>query len=149
MEEQKHPDWVFKTSFIDAYHNLRGLDQLPNYVKDNQYFYQDYINEVKPYRTKLRDFSPAYSKLDSATGSWTDFDIPARYFANESTYRSPNIQVSSDSTYFTQDLYKQYGDNYKLKISDIIVGNVGVRYSLAPNVDISGGGGTGAKAITR
>jgi hypothetical protein len=81
MEEQKHPDWVFKTSFIDAYHNLRGLDQLPNYVKDNQYFYQDYINEVKPYRTKLRDFSPAYSKLDSATGSWTDFDIPARYFA--------------------------------------------------------------------
>ena len=148
MEEQKHPDWVFKTSFIDAYHNLRGLDQLPNYVKDNQYFYQDYINEVKPYRTKLRDFSPAYSKLDSATGSWTDFDIPARYFANESTYRSPNIQVSSDSTYFTQDLYKQYSDNYKLKISDIIVGNVGVRYSLAPNVDISGGGGTGAKAIT-
>ena len=51
--EQKNPDWIFKTSFIDVYHNLRTLEQFPSFVRDNQNFYNDYINEVKPYRTLL------------------------------------------------------------------------------------------------
>ena len=146
FEEQKNPDWIFKTSFIDVYHNLQRLEQIPNFNKPNQSFYEDYINEVKPYRTQLREFIPAYSKIDEATGTWTDFDLPARWFASESTFRSPNIQVSSDSTYFNQDLYKPYANSYKFKISDIIVGNAGVRYTLPPNVEISGGGGSGATA---
>ena len=147
FEEQKSPDWIFKSGFIDVYHNLRTLEEIPNYSRDNQNFYEDYINEIKPYRTQLREFVPTYSKTDEATGNWTDFDIPARWFADESTMRSPNIQISSDSTFFTKDLYKPYADNYKFKISDIIVGNAGVRYTLAPNVEISGGGGSGAEAV--
>ena len=148
FEEQRSPDWVFKTSFLDVTHNLRILDQIPNFVKDNQNFYEDYLTEIKPYRTKLRDFVPTYTKTDIADGTWTDFDIPARWFADESTFRSPNIQISSDSTFFTKDLYKPYADKYKLQVGDIIVGNAGVRYTLAPNVEITGGGGSGAEAIT-
>ena len=147
FEEQKNPDWIFKTSFIDVLHNLRSLEQLPTYSKDNQDFYKQYIDEVKPYRTQLKEFTPVYTKTDTATGSWTDFDIPARWYAEENTFRSPNIQVTSDSTYFTTDLYQPYADNYKLKVGEIIVGNIGQNYTIAPNVEITGGGGSGANAI--
>jgi len=148
FEEQQAPDWIFKTSFIDVVHNLRTLDQIPNYVKDNTSFYEDYINEIKPYKTKVRDFQPTYTKLDEATGTWTDFDVPARYFSADESYRSPNIQISSESTYFDADLYKPYRDNYKLTVGEIIVGNAGVRYTLPPNIAITGGGGSGAEAVS-
>jgi hypothetical protein len=146
FEEQKNPDWIFKTSFIDVLHNLRSLEQIPNYSRDNQNFYEDYINEIKPYRTQLREFIPTYNKLDEATGNWTDFDIPSRWFADENRFRAPNIQLSSDSTHFTTDLYSPYSDNYKFKIGEIIVGNAGVRYTTIPAVEITGGGGSGAEA---
>ena len=31
--EQKKPDWIFKTSFIDVYHQLRKLEEIPSFVK--------------------------------------------------------------------------------------------------------------------
>ena len=145
--EQKNPDWIFKTSFIDVLHNLRTLEQIPNYVKDNQNFYEDYINEVKPYRTKLREYVPQYIKLDEAVGEWTDFDNPSIYIASENTYRSPNVQAISDTSYFNNAVHKQYSDNYKFKVSDFIIGNIGSNFSVAPNIEISGGGGSGATAI--
>lgn len=146
--EQKNPDWIFKTSLIDVYHNLRTLEQIPSYVKDNQNFYEDYINEVKPYRTKLREYVPQYSKIDEAVGVWTDFDNPARYYDLEAVYRSPDVNSNLDSTYFTLPVYTPYYENYKFKVTDYILGNVGINYTIAPNVEITGGGGSGATAIT-
>ena len=146
--EQKNPDWIFKTSFIDVYHQLRTLRQISSYTKDNQNFYEDYINEVKPYRTKIREYVPAYSADDSATGTWTDFDSPAFYDTNAGVFRSPDVNDSIDASIFATDLYKPYYDNYKYKVTDFFIGNVGISYTIAPNVEISGGGGTGATAIT-
>jgi hypothetical protein len=51
LSEQKNVDWMFKTSFISATQHIRKLEQFPAYIADNQNFYIDYINEVKPYRT--------------------------------------------------------------------------------------------------
>ena len=148
FSEQKTPDWIFKTSFIDVYHNLRTLEQIPNYIRDNQSFYNEYINEAKPYRTAIREYVPLYSKTDIATGSWTDFDIPGRYYDVDSIYRSPDINVSTDAEYFSLPIYSAYAENYKYKITNYIIGNVGVNYTTAPNVEIIGGGGSGASAIT-
>ena len=148
FSEQKNPDWIFKTSFIDVYHNLRTLEQIPNYIRDNQSFYNEYINEAKPYRTAVREYVPSYSKLDIATGSWTDFDIPGRYYDTEAIYKSPDINSSTDAEYFNLPIYSAYAENYKYKITDYIIGNVGINYTTAPNVEIIGGGGTGASAIT-
>jgi hypothetical protein len=45
-------------------------------------------------------------------------------------------------------LYADWNNNYKLKVTDFIVGNIGMNYILPPNVEITGGGGSGASAIT-
>lgn len=146
--EQKNPDWLFKTSFIDVYHNLRTLEQIPNYIKDNQIFYEDYIQEVKPYRTSVREYVPQYSRTDTAVGNWTDFDLPSRYFDNEESYRSPNINNPTETSLFDLPVYSSYAENYKFKVAGYLIGNVGANYTTAPNVEITGGGGTGAAAIT-
>ena len=148
FSEQKNPDWIFKTSFIDVYHNLRTLEQIPNYIRDNQSFYNEYINEAKPYRTAIREYVPLYSKTDIATGSWTDFDIPGRYYDLEGVYKSPDIDSATDAQYFELPLYSSYAENYKYKITDYIIGNFGVNYTTAPTVEIVGGGGSGASATT-
>jgi hypothetical protein len=148
FSEQKNPDWIFKTSFIDVYHNLRTLEQIPNYIRDNQSFYNEYINEAKPYRTAIREYVPLYSKTDIATGSWTDFDIVGRYYDSEGVYKSPDINSVLDAQYFELPVYASYAENYKYKITGYLLGNVGVNYTVAPNVEIIGGGGTGASAIT-
>ena len=146
--EQKNPDWIIKTSFVDVYHNLRALEEFPNYVKDNQSFYLDYINEVKPFRTIIREYVPLYDKQDISYGDWTDFDLPSAYDKNSRVYKSPNINDPQDANLFSNDLYNDWANNYKFKISDYIIGNIGLNYTLPPNVEITGGGGTGAAAIT-
>lgn len=145
--EQKNPDWVFKTSFIDVYHNLRTLEQFPTYVRDNQNFYNDYIQEVKPYRTQVREYVPSYYKQDLAEGKWTDFDLPSAYDTNRGRFVTPDIDDPADTDLFQQDIYSDWVDNYKLKVVDFIIGNVGSNYDLAPAVEITGGGGSGATAI--
>lgn len=70
-------DWVFKTSYM----NLGGyteqmtqnpvayVNQMPNII--------DYIDEVKPYHTKIRDLTSTYSAgPDIARVHVTDFDFP-------------------------------------------------------------------------
>jgi len=146
--EQKSPDWIFKTSFIDIFHNLRTLEQIPNYIRDNQSFYNEYINEAKPYRTAVREYVPLYSKTDEATGTWTDFDVPGRYYKDLEIYKSPDIDTAADAGYFTLPLYSAYAENYKYKVTNYLIGNVGINYTTAPNVEIIGGGGAGASAIT-
>ena len=144
FSEQKSPDWIFKTSFIDAYHNLRKLEQIPNYIKDDQTFYENYINEIKPYRTKLKDYLPIYDAVDTATGDWTDFDLPSVYNATTGTFSAP-----SDLTILsTTSPYNEWYNHHTYVISDFLIGNVGIGYTMAPNVEITGGGGSGATAIT-
>lgn len=147
--EQKNPDWIFKTSFIDVYHNLRTLEQFPSYVRDNQSFYNDYIQEIKPYRTQIREYVPKYFKEDVGQVEFTDFDLPSSYDDRFRVFRSPNILNPADTTVFTEDLYKQWANNYKFKITDFIIGNVGLNYSVAPKVEITGGGGTGFEALAQ
>lgn len=146
--EQKNPDWVFKTSFIDIAHSLRGLEQFPNFVRDNQSFYNDYIDEIKPYRTQLREYIPNYYKVDLFQEHTTDFDLPSQYDARYKVFRSPDISLSSDADLFTTETYSSWANNYTFKVTDYIVGNIGLNYTLAPNVEITGGGGSGAAAIT-
>ena len=145
--EQKSVDWIFKTSFIDVAHQLRTLEQIPNYVRDDQNFYEDYINEVKPYRTKLKEYTPTYSRTDTATGEWTDFDLPSQYDSTTGVFKSPDIDNLADSAKFELSPYSYWANSYKYKITGITLANVGLNYSIAPNIEISGGGGTGATAI--
>ena len=147
LTEQKNIDWVFKTSFISASQNIRKLEQFPSYVPDDQNFYLDYINEVKPYRTVVREFVIDYQRNDKFGGDITDFDLPSYWDQTLRTYRSPTGEQSYDAALLNSSLYVNWKNNYKYQIVDFIVDSPGTGFISPPQVIITGGGGTGANAI--
>jgi hypothetical protein len=147
LTEQKHVDWVFKTSFISVVHRLRKLDQYPSFVRDNQDYYIDYINEVKPYRTQIREYLLNYQGIDSYNSDVSDFDIPAYYDSELDQYRSPSGELSKDTEILNLEKYQNWKSNHTYVIDQIIIENPGKDYAITPVITIEGGGGSGAEAI--
>ena len=154
LTEQTYVDWLFKSSFISVTHKLRTLSQFPSYIVDNQTYYQDYINEVKPFRTKIREYKIDYTGNDTFGGDITDFDLPAYYDTSigNGIFRSP----SGEQPYVTQDLatwqtwpWNQWYTNRDLQVSSIRITNPGQGYTLPPLVTIvsTDGKGSGATAF--
>jgi hypothetical protein len=143
--EQKSVDWVFKTSYVSIIHNLRRLAQYPNYIQDNQTFYEEYINEVKPYRTQIREYILNYDGSDSIDVHPSDFDLPAYYDTDYKRWRSPSGEYARDEVILST--YPQYADwqaNHTFYIDSVQIENSGRGYSVAPKLTVEGGGGIGA-----
>ena len=145
--EQSYVDWIFKTSFVTVFHQLRSLVQSPNYINDNQTFYEDYINEVKPYKTKIREYVLNYTGIDTFNGSVTDFDLPPYYDSELKLYRSPSGEYPTiDSVLWQQKPYVDWYNNRNYEIGSIVVENPGKGYTLTPTVEIISATGSGATA---
>jgi len=148
LTEQKLLDWAFKTSFINVTHNIGLLNQHPVYQLNNELYFEKYINEIKPYRTKIRSYSSIYSNLEQANLSTTDFDFPSVY--NRTTNSFDIVPVSTATTgLITTTPWKDWNNNYKLYVGLIKVGYVGSGYTQRPIVSIvsaTGDTGTGATA---
>jgi hypothetical protein len=97
--EQKTVDWVFKTSFIYISGLKEVLTQNPIQVPDNTESIIDYINEVKPYHTKIRDFIRSMTvEIENANIFISDFDKPATWDSNIPGVRSiGNWRVANES----------------------------------------------------
>jgi len=118
--EQLYVDWIFKTSFVRATHNVGQLDQPVNYPVDNLINFENYVAEVKPYRTKVRQYISQYSNSllpDLSSSAVTDFDLQ-----------------SSPSKKLTTYPWKFWNDNHGYKIIDIRVTNGGSGYVIPPEV---------------
>lgn len=153
LTEQNYVDWLFKSSFVSITHKLRTLSQFPSYVVDNQTYYQNYIEEVKPYRTKIREYLLNYTGNDSYNGSVTDFDLPAYYDTSTGygIFRSPSGELpytSRDEALWQTWPYNQWYDNRTLSLSTILLEDVGANYATPPTVTITSidGNGSGAEA---
>ena len=154
LTEQNYVDWLFKSSFISVTHKLRTLSQFPSYVVDNQTYYQNYIEEVKPYRTKIREYRIDYTGNDTYLGNATDFDLPP-YFDTSTGYgifRSPsgeNPYTESDSALWQSFPYNQWYNNRTLQLGLVAVENAGYGYATPPIVTIvtTDGQGFGANAV--
>jgi hypothetical protein len=144
LSEQKNIEWAFKTSFLSATQYIRALVQTPSYVADNQSYYLDYINEVKPYRTTIREFVIDYQGNDTYGSDVTDFDVPSYWDANLSIYRSPNGEQSYDATTLASGVYSQWNNNYKYGVVDVIIENPGTGYLIPPQVIFNGDASAGA-----
>jgi hypothetical protein len=72
ISEQKTPDWVFKTSYIYIKEDNVPLTQSTLYVPDQIDNIIDYITDIKPYHTKIRDYSTTYTVSDIAVGTASD-----------------------------------------------------------------------------
>lgn len=145
LTEQPTVDWVFKTSFISILHKFRTLSQSASYSPDNQTYYENYINEVKPYRTSIREYKLDYQGDDQYYGDTTDFDIPSTYISSYGKYRSPNGEDARDSIWLsTLPQYNQWYNNHSYGIGSVLVANTGYGFTTTPTVTVVGGGGNGA-----
>jgi hypothetical protein len=101
-------DWLLKTSLINIKHRVRSLDQIPVYVKQPEDIVTSFINEVKPYHTKIKQYISSYDKLDVAALDTTDFDLPAYYNAKINKYRQPQLGNPTDDLVITNPIYQPW-----------------------------------------
>jgi len=146
LAEQQNLDWAFKTSFVTAKHNVGELEQKVTYQNDNLPNYQDYVHEVKPYSTKIREYISSYEKVDPTQTSVTDFDLPTRYdpqagrIIGETVRIINNTLVDTNTGLFTYP-QKHWTDNLGFEITDFVIFEAGFGYTDTASVTVSGGGG--------
>jgi len=143
FSEQTFVDWAFKTSFIKSQHNLGELRQKVNYKNDNLSSYEEYINEVKPYRSKIREFISNYTANDNTYTGTTDFDLPARYDSEEGKIVPFTVKVANSAVAYTSSAilnapYSDWLDNLGYRVVEIIVTDGGSGYQASPAVEIVG-----------
>jgi len=152
LSEQQNVDWIFKTSFISVLHKIKELKAYPNFIRDNHDYYEDYINEVKPYRTKIREYTIEYSGIDHAYANTTDFDLPGYFDTELGRFRSPSGEMpTKDGALFLQSEYKDWSKNFTFGVESISISNPGYGYTVPPTVKIvansDGGSGATAEAV--
>jgi hypothetical protein len=146
LSEQIVVDWAIKTSLVTILHKIRKLEQFTNYIKDNQDYYEQYINEVKPYRSQIREYLLDYEGLDELNVGMSDFDFPSIYDKATGTYRILNKNNPRDLVFINSSSRKDWLENYTYQIQGITLNYGGSGYTIAPRVNITGGGGRGATA---
>jgi hypothetical protein len=141
--EQNFVDWVFKTSFITVDNKLGGFSKKLNYKVTDPGYIERYVEEVKPYKTVIRNFYNSFNELETSNIGNTDFDLPSYWDNTNKKFVVPKIT----SDVITQEPYVNWFDNYKFKIGKINVTDDGAGYTEPPIVVISGGR-TNKPAIT-
>jgi len=164
LSEFTAPEWLVKTSLIDVEHRIRALIPYQNYVRDNQEFVADYIQEVKPYHVQVREFNLRYNGFDQFFGDVADFDLPAYYNTSLEIpqYTSPVLLPYNHGTAqvsnFLSDLpdssavwetwpYSQWFNNHLLDIVSVRMVNTGQGYVQPPVVTIQGDATVAATAV--
>ena len=139
--EQSNIDWAFKTSFVRAKHNVGELTQKITYQNDNLENYQDYIEEVKPYKTSIREYISAYSRIEPTQSLIADFDLPPSYIGQSikpSIAKYANESITQLYDDYAEQPYKSWVDNNKFDVLSIDVADGGSGYLETPAVTVSG-----------
>ena len=150
LSEGQKPDWLFKTSFVKAKHNFGELEQKVHFQNDNLESYEDYVNEVKPFKTTLREYVSSYEKVENSRSQITDFDLMPWYDEAKGKISPKTAYVQNGSLVLLdgeQEPWKSWFDNATYYVDEIQISNRGTGFVNAPLIDLQGGGGTGAKAV--
>lgn len=141
FSEQLYIDWAFKTSFLSAIHNVGELSLKVTYKNDNLDSYRAYLEEVKPFRTTIREYTSRYTRLENTPTAATDFDLPPDY----SIVDGKILPITEYFNKTEEYPWKWWADNGGYSVSSIEIYNSGSDYVSVPEVIISGNG-TGATA---
>lgn len=139
--EQPNVDWAFKSSFVRAKHNVGELVQKINYQNDNLENYQDYIEEVKPYKTKIREYISSYNTVEPTGSMISDFDLPPSYIGSSikpSIAKFANNSITQLYDDYAASPYNNWVNNNKFDVISINIANGGEGYLETPEVTISG-----------
>lgn len=143
LHEQSYLDWAIKTSFVKASHNLGDLKQKVTYNSDNLEFFEQYISEVKPYKTKVREYISNYSKIDPSRTAVTDFDL-LPIVTNSLTVLPLNVQINSsgevisDKEEIEEYPWAFWTDNLGFEIIELRIFDQGSGYKVPPILEITG-----------
>ena len=149
LSEQNYVDWVFKTSYIKAVHNLGELDQPVTFQNNTLPSYEDYVEEVKPFSTTIREYLSSYEAVDNTNSLITDFDLPPAYDPitkaikpNTAIIQDNTVQNASPNTF--EYPRKSWYDNIGYSIKEIKISSGGSGFTFKPKLTVEGGGGIGA-----
>jgi hypothetical protein len=139
--EQMYVDWAFKTSFLTAIHNIGPFKQPTNYKNDNLHSFQSYIDEVKPYRSTIREYISRYNTIENTPVAISDFDLPA-------TFMDGMIKPVTVKNWYQINKYpwNWWVNNHTYSLTAIVVNDGGEDYIQPPEVVITG---TGVNATAR
>jgi hypothetical protein len=137
LSEQTYVDWMFKTSFINAKNSVRPLDQRKSYTTGTDSWIESYINEVKPFHTKLREYRLGHTGIDTQDGLFTDFDSPTFYDSTTGKIRGLNVDKDTDK--LTEYPWQMWNDYHKKYVSSITITKGGSGYTKTPTVTVVGG----------
>ena len=141
LAEQLYVDWIIKTSFLTVENDFKSLSTTSTYKPDPSDALLSYVDEVKPFHTKVRQYNVNYAKTDTFGSDITDFDNEAYWDKPTTSFKTPNVDDSAFDTHYASQPGKLYKDNYTYIVSSIIVSKSGSDYTIPPIVTISGGGG--------
>lgn len=141
LSEQVFIDWAFKTSFVRSVHHIGGLDQPKLYRSDNLSDYVEYVKEVKPYRTKIREFTTAFDRMEISSAGVTDFDLPTTIQNGQPVTIQTSIVdglVETNLPLSNNMVALQWEANAGSPVVEIIINDGGEGYTVPPVVDIVG-----------
>ena len=140
MSEQLNVDWVYKTSFVRAKHNLGELHQSLTFKNDNLESYEDYINEVKPYSTKIREYISSYQKTEPTNSAIMDFDKPAFFNPDSGFIENTNEKfMNGEIVNVTENTNSIWLNNAGYTLVGIDIADAGAGYLSTPVVTIGDG----------
>ena len=148
LSEQNYVDWIFKTSFIKAQHHVGPLTQKVTYNNDNLADFEAYISEVKPYRTKIREYISDYTNLDTSELSTTDFDLLPVYDTSIVPIATTIVdgKVQADDNRISTYPWKFWLNNLGFSVIELRIVNGGSNYKNIPEITINSTTGSGATA---
>lgn len=141
LSEQTFVDWIFKTSFVKAMHNVGELKQKVTYNNDSLEDFENYISEVKPYRTKIREYVSNYTSVDNSQSVVTDFDLPAIAKGNKIeplTVTVENETIVTNDVEINEYPWKHWLDNVGFIVDEITLIDGGSGYINRPVVNFIG-----------
>ena len=138
--EQNYIDWIVKSSFVKATHNVGILNQPVTFKNDNLVDFENYVAEVKPYRTKVREYISSYKNVDNGEVLTTDFDLPPIYAHGgnnvvDAYMVDGGIVVSN--TEIRSYPWKSWYDNAGFSITSVNVYKSGYGYTSPPLITVS------------
>ena len=97
--EQGELDWAFKTTYLKVVKEETDLIPFKGFKVDNFDKAIEYFNEVKPYSSKIRNYSDIKkAPVEILTGSTSDFDRPPFYDEDNYSVRILDAGVSADNS---------------------------------------------------
>lgn len=158
LSEQNDVEWLHKTSLVDVEHTVRDLEQYPTFKRDDQDFLLNYLQEAKPYHTKIKEFLLKYNGTDQYNVDSSDFDCPVYFDDTFNKFISPvldyeGVVLSTDQSNFDDNgvglvepdyniwelsPWDNWYKNRGLSLSEVKIQNGGTGYISAPTATVIG-----------